>query len=202
PRYLWHTVPGSGAILRLGLLYDIHDSARCASVQDVVSSWRLVPGAKASAGQRWGTSGKTIGHGPRTWALSDAATLVLRTNAAGPRSLARCEKKPGTGKAWTLVAPTLARAVYDRRQRHTAFARETFLPGEGAAQVRRTSHGTRWGCASSTRPLCPLATASLHAQVRRGRVSPSPGRCLDPCAGSAPGGARRSQGRGLPLSRT
>ena len=46
---LWQTVPGIGTILRHVLLYAIHDIARCASVQDVVSSCRLVKGAKADA---------------------------------------------------------------------------------------------------------------------------------------------------------
>jgi transposase len=82
-------VPGIGKILSLVLLYDIHAIDRCASVQDFVSSCRLVKCAKASAGQRLGTSGKNIGNVHLTWAFAAAATLFLRNNAAGQSSLAR-----------------------------------------------------------------------------------------------------------------
>src|SRR3989442_559940 len=45
--------------------------------------------------------------------------------------LARYEKKHGKGKALTILAHKLARAVYDMWQRQTAFALDTFLHGEG-----------------------------------------------------------------------
>jgi transposase len=97
--YLLQTVPGSGKILSLVLLYEIHDIDRFASVQDFVSYCRLVKCAKESAGKRLGTSGKKMGHVHLKWAFSEAATLFLRNNAAGQRSLTRLEKKHGKGKA-------------------------------------------------------------------------------------------------------
>jgi len=69
------TVPGIGTILRLVLLYDIHDMARFPRVQDFASSCRLVKCAKASAGKRSGTSGTTIGNAHLTWACSEAAVF-------------------------------------------------------------------------------------------------------------------------------
>ena len=60
--YLLRTVPGRGESLRLVLLSDVHAIARFPRVQDVVSYGRLVKCAKASAGQRYGTSGTTIGN--------------------------------------------------------------------------------------------------------------------------------------------
>jgi transposase len=122
-------VPGIGKILSLVLLSAIHDIDRCASVQDVVSYGRLVKCAKESAGKRWGTSGTKIGTVHLTWALSAAATLFLRTNAAAQRSLARREKQHGKGKALTILAHKLARAVYYMLKRHTAFAMERCLHG-------------------------------------------------------------------------
>jgi len=86
---LWQTVPGIGKILSLVLLYESHDIARVASVQDFVSYCRLVKCAKESAGTRLGTAGKKIGNGHLKWAFSEAATLFLRTNAPGQQSLAR-----------------------------------------------------------------------------------------------------------------
>jgi transposase len=138
-------VPGIGTLLSLVGLYAIHAIARCPTVQDFVSYCRLVKWAKASAGKRVGTSGTQLGNAHLKWAFSEAATLFWRTNPAGQRALARFEPKHGKGKAWTILAHTLARAVYDRRKRPPAFARETFLQGEGAERVRLRPHGTRWG---------------------------------------------------------
>jgi transposase len=127
--YLLQTVPGIGKILSLVLLYEIHDIDRFASVQDFVSYCRLVKCAKESAGKRLGTSGKKIGNGHLKWAFSEAATLFLRHNPAGQLSLARLEKKHGKGKALTILAHKLARAVYYMLKRQTAFDMDTFLHG-------------------------------------------------------------------------
>jgi transposase len=110
---LVQTVPGIGNILSLVLRYEIHNIQRFPSVQDVVSSCRRVKCAKESAGKRYGTAGAKIGHASRTWAFSEAAVLFLRDHPAGQKSLPRLEKKHGQGKALTLLAQTLGRAVYD-----------------------------------------------------------------------------------------
>jgi transposase len=52
------SVPGSGQILALVILYEIQDIARFLRVQDFVSYCRLVKCAKESNGKRLGTSGK------------------------------------------------------------------------------------------------------------------------------------------------
>jgi transposase len=109
---LLRTVPGIGEILRLVLLSEIHDIQRFPRVQDFVSSCRLVKCAKASAGKRSGTSGAKIGNAYLTWAFSEAAVLCLRANPAGQKYLARLENTHGKGKALTVLAHTLARAVY------------------------------------------------------------------------------------------
>jgi transposase IS116/IS110/IS902 family protein len=114
------------------LLYDIHDIDRFPTAQDVVSSCRLGKCAKASAGKRLGTSGKNIGNAHLTWAFSEAAALCLRHNPAGQKYLARLEKKHPQGKALTILAHQLARAVYYMLQHQTAFHRAKFLPSEGS----------------------------------------------------------------------
>ena len=129
--YLRHTVPGIGTILSLVLLYDIHQIDRCPRVQDVASYCRLVTCAKASAGKRSGTSGTTIGNAHLTWAFSEAAVLFLRDHPAGQKFLARLEKKHSKGKALTILAHTLARAVYDMVQHKTAFDMPKFLHSSG-----------------------------------------------------------------------
>lgn len=112
PLYRLQAIPGIGKLLRLVLLYESHDITRFPRVQDVVSYCRLVKGAKESAGKRYGTAGTKSGHAYLQWAFSEAAVLFLRNTPAGQKSLARLEKKHGQGKALTVLAHKLARAVY------------------------------------------------------------------------------------------
>jgi transposase len=91
--YLLQTVPGIGTMLSLVLLDEIHQIDRFPRGQDVVSSCRLVKGARESAGKRYGTSGTTIGNAHLTWAFSEAAVLFLRDHPAAQKYLTRLEKK-------------------------------------------------------------------------------------------------------------
>jgi transposase len=125
--YRLRTVPGIGEILSLVLLYEIHDIQRFPRVQDFVSYCRLVKCAKESAGKRYGTSGTKIGNAYLKWAFSEAAVLFLRANPAGQKYLARLEKKHGKGKALTVLAHKLARAVYYMLKREVVFDLTTFL---------------------------------------------------------------------------
>lgn len=125
--YRLRSIPGVGKILALVLLYDIHDIRRFPRVQDLVSSCRLVKCAKESAGKRYGTSGKKLGNAYLTWAFSEAAVRFLRNNPAGQKLLARLEKKHDQGKALTILAHKMARAVYDMLKRETVFDMTKFL---------------------------------------------------------------------------
>ena len=127
-RYLLRTVPGIGAILRLVLLYEIHDIQRFPRGQDVVASCRLGKWAKESVGQRSGTAGTKSGHASRKWACSDAAVFCLRQTPPGQKWLGRLENHPGQGQALTGLAHTLARAVSDRLTRDRALDLQPFLP--------------------------------------------------------------------------
>lgn len=127
--YLLQTVPGIGKILRLVLLYEIHDIARFPRVQEFASYCRLVTCARESAGKRSGTSGAKIGNAHLQWAFSEAAVLFFRDNPAAQKLLARLEHKHGKGKALTILAHKLARAVYYMLKRQTAFDLDTFLQG-------------------------------------------------------------------------
>ena len=120
-------MPGIGNILRLVRLYEIQQIDRFPRVQDFASYCRLVKCAKASAGNRSGTSGTKIGNAHLKGAFSEAAVLFLRENPAGQQFLTRLAKKQRKGKALTIFAHKLARAVYDMLKRKTAFDLATFL---------------------------------------------------------------------------
>src|SRR5262245_22904637 len=114
-------------MLSLVLLYDIHDVHRFPRVQDCVSSCRLVTCARASAGKRYGTFATTIGQAHLQWAFAEAAVLFLRDHPAAQQALARLEKNHEKGKALTILAQKLARAVYHLLNRQVAFDRETLF---------------------------------------------------------------------------
>jgi transposase len=127
--YLLQTVPGIGKILSLVLLYEIHDINRFPRVQEFASYCRLVKCAKVSNGKRAGTSGAKIGNAHLKWAFSEAAVLFLRENLPGQKFLARLEKKHDKGKALTILAHKLARAVYYLLKRKVAFDMQRFFNG-------------------------------------------------------------------------
>ena len=124
---LLQTVPGIGKVLSLVLLYELHRIDRFPSVQDFASYSRLVKCSKESGGKRLGTSGKKIGHAHLQWAFSEAASLCLRNHPQGQKLLARLEKKHDTGKALSLLAHKLGRAVYFILKRKVAFDMGIFL---------------------------------------------------------------------------
>jgi transposase len=121
------SVPGIGQILALVLLYEIQDITRFPRVQDFVSYCRLTKCAKESAGKRYGFSGKKIGNPQLKWAFSEAAVLFLRQNQPGKEYFTKLERKHGQGKALTVLAQKLARAVYFMLTRKQAFDLQRFV---------------------------------------------------------------------------
>ena len=125
--HLLDSVPGIGKILALVLLYEIHDISRFPTVQDFVSYCRLVKSKKESAGKIYGSIGTKIGNAHLKWAFSEAGVLSLRNNPPGQAYLARLEKMHSKGKALTILAHKLARAVYYMLRRNEAFDMKRFL---------------------------------------------------------------------------
>jgi len=128
-RYWLRTGPGIGEILSLVLLDELHDRHRFPRAQAFVSSCRMVTCAKASAGKRDGTGGSTIGNADLQWAFSEAAVRCWRDHPSGQQDLTRVEKTHGQGKALTILAHHVARAVYCMFKRHMAFAMNKVLNG-------------------------------------------------------------------------
>jgi hypothetical protein len=76
-----------------------------------------------------GTSGQKLGNAHLTWAFSEAAVLFLRNNPAGQKDMARLANRHDKGKALTILAHKLARAVYDLLKRQRAVDMDKFLRG-------------------------------------------------------------------------
>ena len=93
-----------------------------------MSYCRLVKCAKQSDGKHYGYSGAKIGNAHLKWAFSEAAVLCLRKNPPAQRYVARLAHKHGKGKALTILAHKLARAVYHMLRREQAFEATKFFP--------------------------------------------------------------------------
>ena len=121
------TIPGVGKVLALTILYEIHDVHRFDRVQEFASYARLVKCAKESAGKKYGTSGAKMGNVHLKWAFSEAAVLFVRHSAEGKKLLAKLEQRFGKGKALSILAHKLGKAVYFMLRRGKAFDRARFL---------------------------------------------------------------------------
>jgi hypothetical protein len=112
-----------------------------------------------------GTSGKQIGNAHLKWAFSEAATLFLRNNPQGQKLLSRLEKKHDKGKALSILAHKLGRALSYRLRRQTAFAMDLFL----------RSSGSRAGEPGASLDASGEEPASSTPAVRRGCGFERPG---------------------------
>jgi transposase len=169
-RYVLRTVPGSGERLRLVLRDESHDSHRFPRVQEFVSSCRLVTCAKESAGNRSGTGGPKLGHADLTWAFSDAAVRFVRAHPSGQQDLTRLEQTPGQGKALTVLAHPVARAVYDRLTRATAFNMAPFIHGERRGASEPDASLDRDGMRLNRARCNHGLPASVNANAHVGRI--------------------------------
>jgi len=96
-------------------------------VQAFASYARLIKCTKESAGKKLGTGGAKMGNAHLTWAFSEAAVLFLRHTTEGRKLLARLEKRHGKGKALSILAHQIGRAVYYMLSRGTVFSMEKFV---------------------------------------------------------------------------
>ena len=125
--YLLRSIPGVGKILALILLYEIHDIKRFPQVGDFVSYSRLVKCPRQSAGKKSGTKNSKIGNAHLKWAFSEAACLFLRGNDSAQKYHNRLVSKHGKGKALSILAHKIGRAVYFMLKRKEPFNMEIFF---------------------------------------------------------------------------
>jgi transposase len=124
---LLRSIHGVGQILSLVMLYEIHDINRFETVQDFASYCRLVKCSHESAGKKKGTGGAKIGNAHLKWAFSEAAILFLRNNPPAKKLVENLAKIHGKGKALSILAHKLARAIYYMLKNSVPFDRDKFL---------------------------------------------------------------------------
>ena len=125
--HLLRSIPGVGRIVTLVLLYEVEDVHRFPRVPEFLSSARLIKCQKGSAGKVTGHNGKKIGNVHLKWAFSEAAVLFLRANPEGQHYVERLAKKHGKGKALSILAARLGRAVYVMLKRREPFDQAKFM---------------------------------------------------------------------------
>jgi Transposase IS116/IS110/IS902 family len=199
--YLRPTVPGIGQMLSLVRLSASPRIDRCPCVPAFASDARLVKGRTASGGKRWGTSGQKIGHAHLTGAFAEAATLFVRHTPQGQKLWARLENKQATGKALSLLAHPLGRAVSCMRKRQVACERARFLQTSGSRADEPGASLDAEGRSLSRASSQPSPAASLNAKARRGRCSLRPRAGWDTRSGSCKDGDGRLRWRVRPLPR-
>jgi hypothetical protein len=135
-----------------------------------------------------GTAGNKMGHAHLTWACAEAATWFLRGNEPGPKSLARREHKHDQGKARSIRAHHLARAVSCMHKRHTAVEVAQCLRTSGSSAGEPGASRDTAGLSLHRTDVKPMMAASVTAVVRRGPLSLSPALGLDTRSGACIGG--------------
>jgi transposase len=121
------SVPGIGKITALTIALEVDTITRFETRQQFCSYSRLVKCSRESAGKRYGEGGAKIGNPYLKWAFSEAAVHSSRLSEPIGCYLARLEKKHGKGKAKSLLAHRLGRAVYYMLLRNTVFDLVKFL---------------------------------------------------------------------------
>ena len=124
-------LPGTELALVLSLqnviLYEIEDISRFPTLGQFASYARLVKCAKESAGKKSGYAGKKIGNAYLKWAFSEAAVLFLKGNQPAQKAIARLAGRHGKGKALSILAHRLGRAVYVMLMKRKPFDQERFM---------------------------------------------------------------------------
>jgi hypothetical protein len=87
----------------------------------------LVKCSKESAGKLYGFSGHKIGNAFLKWAFSEAAVGFLRCNQPAQKYHDRLVRKFGKGKALSILAHRLGRAVYHMLVSGKPFDSEKFF---------------------------------------------------------------------------
>jgi transposase len=141
------SIPGVGPITALTILYEIDTIERFDSRQQFASYARLVKCQHESDGKLYGYGGKKMGNPYLKWAFSEAAVFATEWSQPIKKLHDRLARKHGKGKARTLLAHKLGRAVYYMLLRGQVFDLGRFLndPNQPKSQPapRRTKAASK-----------------------------------------------------------
>lgn len=116
------TIQGSGDTISLSILYEIDDINRFKTVKDFTSYARLVKCKAESAGKSYGYSGAKIGNPHLKWAFSELAVYsVIHCPEIKLFFQKHLLNKYSKGKAYSVLAHKLGRAVYFMLKKGTVF---------------------------------------------------------------------------------
>ena len=90
-------------------------------MQSFCSYARLVKCQKESAGKLYGYSGQKIGNAHLKWAFGEAVAFLMRESPRAKDYVAKMAEKHGKGKAMSILAHKLGRALYFVIKRKDAF---------------------------------------------------------------------------------
>jgi transposase len=121
------SIPGVGPITALTILYEMDTVKRFDNRQQFASYARLVKCQHESDGKLYGYGGKKMGNPYLKWAFSEAAVFAVEWSRPVEKLYDRLARKHGKGKARTLLAHKLGRAVYYMLLRGQVFDQERFL---------------------------------------------------------------------------
>ena len=122
------SVPGIGKVLALTILYEIHDITRFGRVQEFASYARLVKVPEAvgrqNARHQWGEDGKCPS---QVGLLRSRGPLPPSQRRTGRNCWRRSKRNTAKGKALSILAHKIGRAVFYMLARGTVFSSEKFL---------------------------------------------------------------------------
>ena len=121
------SIRGIGKTIALTLLFEMDRVDRFPSHREFASYGRLIKCTHESAGKKYGTGGAKIGYPYLKYAFSEAAIHVARFNPRIEKFLKKLESKHGKGKALSILAHKIGRAVYHMLKNETVFAEDRFL---------------------------------------------------------------------------
>ena len=138
-------MPGIGKILRLVLLYEIHDIDRFPRVQDFASYAAWSNAARNRAANAWAPRGRKSATPTSSGPFRKPPPCSCATTSQGQKHLARLEKKHDTGKALSILAHKLGRAVYYMLKRKSGIRYGACSSGpKGAERVSLAPNWTPW----------------------------------------------------------
>lgn len=125
--HLIKSIKGAGDILGSMIILEVGDIQRFPNVKHFASYGRLVKCQAESAGKLYGTKGNKIGNPYLKWAFTEIAVLYVTNSDQAKAYLAKLQRRMSKGKAFTVMAHKLGRAVYFMLKNQQPFNEEQFM---------------------------------------------------------------------------